>query len=55
MGLVIEELDATVEPAPGTAHASAQEEPKKAKTQGAASLDSDMRRLMRRQLRVKAD
>jgi hypothetical protein len=55
MGIVIEEMDATIMPAAEGATASSQEEEQKPKTSAAEPLASSLQHLMRRQLRVKAD
>jgi hypothetical protein len=55
MGIVIEEMDATIMPAPERAHAGSPNEEQKPKTSAAEPLGSSLQQLMRRHLRVKAD
>jgi hypothetical protein len=56
MGLTIEEMDATVMPEPSGGHAGEPEKaPPSASASGAQSLSSDMRHMIRRQLRLRAD
>jgi len=55
MGIVIEEMDATIVPASDSAPANTQEQDQKPKTSTADTLASSLHHLMRRQLRVKAD
>jgi len=55
MGIVIEEMDATIVPASESAPANTQEQDQKPKTSTADTLASGLHQLMRRQLRVKAD
>lgn len=55
MGIVIEDMDATITPEPEKASGSAQEESQKTKESADQSLASSLQHWARRQLRVKAD